>query len=134
MKVYNLTDVPTPVLEQRGLNDKQIAVGNRMVAPGEFVEVEDTPDMRSKLEYLLTVQAVSIDNAPPPYVHARTAKNASTGMARQAHLNVQETRVAGEKPPDPKPVEGERVELARADPSKEPTDPPAAEGKRGTRR
>lgn len=127
MKVFNLTDVPTKVLEQHGLVSKHIAVGTRMADPGEYVEVEDTPTRRADLAHLVTVGALSIDSVPPAYTKARGAADASAGKAPIGHVNVRETRVAGELQPDPRPVAGARVELARELSELAPEPTPSAE-------
>ncbi len=107
MKVYNLTDVHTEVLVQRNLVDQHIAVHTRMVAPGEYADVEETGAIKAGLEYLLQVGAVSIDSLPPPYVEARKLRDASKGHARLAHVTIPETRVAHDPPVRAQPaVEG----------------------------
>lgn len=126
MRVFNLTDIETPVLTQRGLVGQHIAVGSRMVAPGEYVDVEDTESVESKLEYVLTVGAVSVGVLPPAYVMARQAKDASAGHLSAIpvrHIDLQETKVAGELIPAPEVATGPAVELDRWDPSTEPGDP-----------
>lgn len=129
MKVYNLTDISTPVLEQRGLLNQHIAVAGRMVNPGEYVDVEDTPTARANLTILLQFGAVAIDKLPPPYTLARQQEAASSGrlaahIGQRVELN--ETKVAGETPPSP-PVEGTTVTLTKADPaaSADPPPPPS---------
>lgn len=125
MRVFNLTDVSTPVLEQRGLLAQGIATSGRIVNPGEYVDVEDTPKSRSDLAYLLQVGAVSIDMLPPPYVVARQQAQASAGRlaARVGqHVNVEETKLAGEPLPGPG-AEGATVELERDDPTRQESDP-----------
>lgn len=115
MKVFNLTDVATKTLERHGLVRQHIAVGTRIVDPGEYVEVEDTAEMRHRLSHLVTMGALSIDSLPPTYSKARGAAEAAAGKAHVGHVSVRETRTAGELPPDPQPAPGARVELARED-------------------
>lgn len=127
MKVYNLTDVSTPHLEQRKLVNQHIAIGDRLANPGEFVEVADTPELRASLEYLLQVGAVSIDGMPPPYVQARSAKTESgPGRAPARHVDVRETAVT--EPPAPtEPADGVKAVLEKHDPagaSDKPADKP----------
>ena len=101
VKVYNLTDVSTPTLVQQKLLNSHIAVGTRMCNPGEFVEQEDTPTLRSDCRFLVSVGALSIDALPPTYVAARTAAAAKTGgplPVHIQHLDVQETKVAQDPP------------------------------------
>jgi hypothetical protein len=127
MRVYNLTDVSTPVLEQRGLLDQHVAVAGRMVAPGEYVDVEDTPTARANIALLLQLGAMAIDKLPPPYVLARQQAAASSGklaahIGQRVELN--ETKVAGETPPAP-PAEGATVVAEKHDPSSAPDELPA---------
>lgn len=121
MKVYNLTDMPTSTLTQRGLLLQGIAIAGRLVDPGEYVDVEDTPTSRGNLEYLLQVGAVAIDQLPPPYVLARQLAQANAGGSRmRQHVEVVETKVADEPAPR-SPAEGEAVTLGREEPA--PSDP-----------
>lgn len=127
MKVYNLTDVATSVLEQRGLVAQGIATSGRIVNPGEYVDVEDTVKSRADLEYLIQVGAVAIDQMPPPYVRARQQAQASAGTTGRVpqHVHVEETKIAGEPPLSP-PAEGATMVLGKDDPSTHvPDEPPA---------
>jgi hypothetical protein len=110
MKVYNLTDVETPALIQRGLVNQHIVVGKRMVNPGEFVEVADTLHTRGKLMYLLTVGAVSIDQVPPNYVRSKQSAVPSTGVHGSIpvhHMEIKETAIV-DAPAKPVVVQGRR--------------------------
>lgn len=124
MRVFNLTDVKTAALEQRSLVDQHIAVAGRMVAPGEYVDVEASDRVKFDLEYLLTVGAVSIDGLPPPYTLARQQREASTGRLA-AHIgqrvDVKETKIAGEGVPSAL-ADGATVVLEKSDPTAEPGD------------
>jgi len=108
MRVYNLTDVPTPTLERHGLVNQSIVAHRRVVAPGEYVEVETSESMKVRLSHLLTVGAVSIDQLPPAYLRARQLAVPSTGhlgVIPVRHLDMQETPVLGvSKVPPPPPV------------------------------
>jgi len=114
-KIYNLTDVTTPVLEKHRMLDAHIAIGTRMCAPGEYVEQEDTPTLRENCRHLVAIGALSIDQVPPPYTLARTAKAGGNvpSPAHVQHLNVKETKVAEDAPapaaPAPEPVEAVAV-------------------------
>lgn len=118
MRVFNLTDVPTKVLEQRGLTQQHIAVARRMVDPGEFIEVADSATTRDGLAYLLQVGAVSIDTLPPAYLRARQAQqveNLRTSVpVSLPHVELQETGVAPAA--GPALAVGDVVELAKHDP------------------
>lgn len=125
MRVFNLTDIETPTLKQRGLVGQHFAVGTRMVAPGEYIELPDTPSTRADLHYLLTVGAVCLDTPPPPYAVARQAKEANAGhLAPIAvrHVEMRETALANEPAPNPMPVEGASAELVPWDATAEPGD------------
>lgn len=96
MRVFNLTDVPTKVLEQQRLVGQHIAVGRRMSVPGEYVDVEDPSGiLQSKLTHLLTVGAVSIDRVPPAYAKAKQTATGHLGSIPVRHVVMQETKVAG---------------------------------------
>lgn len=115
MRVFNLTDVGTTVLEARGLVSQHIAVAGRMINPGEYADVEDTAMVRAAIAELLQVGALSIDQPPPPYVVGRQQREASAGKLA-ARVDLKETAVAGEPPPGP-PAEGTTAVLAPNDPT-----------------
>lgn len=124
MKVYNQTDIETAVLAQRGLVNQCIVVAGSLINPGEFAEVEDTAKARADLEYLLTLGAVAIDNPSPPYVALRAQLEASkSGGRKSQHLDVKETKPAGETAPLP-PADGTTVTLEKEDMTKLVADPP----------
>lgn len=104
-KVYNLTDVSTPTLVQYGLVEQSIAVGGRMIAPGEYAECQNNGGhLMLILEHLLTVGAVSVDKVPPPYVKARAQKDAEAGgkpSNAPAHLAMSETKITDAGPQVP---------------------------------
>jgi hypothetical protein len=118
VRVFNLTDIPTKVLEQRGLVQQSIAVARRMVNPGEFVEVEDLATTRDGLQYLLQVGALSIDAMPPAYLKARQVLQADPARSQLRvplqHVEVQETAVAGTV--GALLAEGDQVDLSKHDP------------------
>ncbi len=126
MKVFNLTDVETEVLKSRSLMNQHIAVAGRMIVPGEYVEVEDTPIVRSNILHLVQVGALSIDSLPPPYTQARKLVEAQSSAGRvSAHITLHETKTAGE--PAPQPVATEpAVVLEKADLDAGPADEPPA--------
>lgn len=59
MKVYNLTDVATPALIQRGLVNVKIKVGSEVIDPGQSAEVQDSQEVRSKLSQYEGIGALS---------------------------------------------------------------------------
>ena len=130
-KIYNLTDVSTPTLVQYGLVSQHIVIGDRVVAPGEFVEQPYSASLMVTLEHLLTVGAVSVDSLPPPYHRARAQAEAASGAKPSnapAHLDVQETKVTDPGPQQP--VEAPAAEVAPA----EAVSAPAAEEPKATSR
>lgn len=120
VKVYNLTDVATPNLDKQKMVNQHIVVGTRMSAPGEFVEVDDSPKLRTDCEFLVSIGALSIGATPPPYTAARLAQKANnTSPALVRHLDVAETKVAQDPPapaPAPEPVVEEEVAVVPASP------------------
>lgn len=141
MKVFNLTDVETDVLKQRGLVAQGIAVGGRIVDPGEFADVEDTAKVRNDLSYLLSVGAVSLERLPPPYVQRRQQLAAEGGKLKpipQQFLDVKETATVGEPAPGTMATEGEQATLAKNDPTvgadEAATEAPKNEPKKSGRR
>lgn len=156
MRVFNLTDVATPVLEQHGLVNQHIAVARRMVNPGEYADVGDVPNLLHDLQFLLQVGAVTVDRVPPAYSQARqlalhTNPSRLDGVpVRQ--VAIQETRPAGITPNvqvqagssvvvpkyDPmqqvadavQPVPDSDIEPAPETVASAPTQPPVATSKR----
>lgn len=92
MRVYNLTDVPTPALQQRNLVNRHLVVGNRMSNPGEYVDVEDTPSMRARLRSVVELGALALDTLPPRYVMQRQRASQAAGVSPVQHLDIQETK------------------------------------------
>lgn len=69
MKIYNLTDVQTPALIQRGLVNVKIKVGPEVISPGSWAEVPDSQEVRSKLsqyEGLGALSRVAPSHSAPP--------------------------------------------------------------------
>lgn len=96
-KVYNLTDVSTPALEQRNLVAKHLAVAHRMVNPGEYVEIPTEQFQLAQVAYLLQVGAVSVDQIPPAYAQAKqkeAAQASAHGSIPAKHVFLAETNVA----------------------------------------
>lgn len=115
VKVYNLTDVHTSVLEKYRMLDQHIAIGTRMCAPGQYVEQEDSPTLRENCRHLVSIGALSIGMVPPPYTVARTSKmdGAVPSPVHVQHLDVKETKVADDAPV---PASVPEVEAAPAEP------------------
>ena len=88
MRIYNLTDQATPVLEQHKLVNMPIIVGKYNIAPGEFVEVPAGNDLLSRLKFPLTVGAVAVDVLPPDYLKRRGSEDIKTGILASAPVQV----------------------------------------------
>lgn len=69
MKVFNLTDVSTDVLEQYQMLNHTIEVGGQSVGPGASIEVDEPEaQLRSRLEHFLAIGAVALDSPPEKYL------------------------------------------------------------------
>jgi hypothetical protein len=73
MKVFNLTDVETPKLKQRGLLNQTVVVGDKPIAPGASAEFEGTPWERASARHAASVGAVSVDALPGSYTTGKAA-------------------------------------------------------------
>ena len=74
MKVFNLTDVPTDSLKQRGLVGRTFVLGKHLVAPGTSVVVNPArmERIRKGIQELVTVGALAVGEQPPAaYVVAK---------------------------------------------------------------
>jgi hypothetical protein len=69
MKVFNLTDVETPVLKQRGLCQQTFAVGKALVAPGQSADVDDAylAQLGPGLRQLVSYGAAAVGQPPASY-------------------------------------------------------------------
>ncbi len=79
MKVFNLTDVETPQLVQRGFVSHSIAVGDVLLAPGDATTVPDekAERVRAELATLLSYGVVAFDDQPEAYLTARNQQRNS---------------------------------------------------------
>jgi hypothetical protein len=71
LRVFNLTDVATPELEQNGLVCKPLVVYDTLVNPGTEAEVEETAMSFRDAQYYVSVGAMAIGALPSAYVMAR---------------------------------------------------------------
>lgn len=72
VKVYNLTDVSTPQLEQRGLVNKTLAVYDKLIEPGEEAEIDaDNLIAMRDANHYAEFKALAIKEVPHEYVLAR---------------------------------------------------------------
>jgi hypothetical protein len=127
MKVFNLTDVPTPTLESYSMLNQTIAVGAQLALPGEFVEIaaDDESAVRTSLEHFLSIGAVAFDTVPDAYKEVRPAP-ASPLPVRQPVSEGLET------PPDvsqfaPLPMRGFAADTPPEEPAGGPAPEPAPE-------
>lgn len=68
MKVFNLTDVPTEKLQQFGLVNQSIALGEVLLHPGTSMEIPpDHVALQGGLQHFVDVGAVSLGEAPDSY-------------------------------------------------------------------
>lgn len=72
-RVFNITDVPTPLLEQFNLVNGTIVVGKHILSPGESADIE-LDAVRSSLDYYLSVGAVAIKKLPAEYALKKAAQ------------------------------------------------------------
>jgi len=64
VRVYNLTDVPTPALSARGLVGARLKVGSVEVLPGEY---RDVPSLSANEQSFLLCGALSVGEPPAWY-------------------------------------------------------------------
>lgn len=69
MKVFNLTDVETPALKQRGLCQQTFAVGKALVGPGQSAEVDEAylAHLGPGLQQLVSLGAAAVGQPPVAY-------------------------------------------------------------------
>ena len=77
MRVFNLTDVATEVLERYGLVNSSHAVAGVLLRPGKSVDVVDDASTRARLKRLVERGALSIDEVPASYKVADTVPPAT---------------------------------------------------------
>ena len=73
MRVFNLTDVPTPALQQKGFVSHTFAVGPALLGPGESAEVapEHVQHIKRGLQRLIADGALAMNQPPPSYLVAK---------------------------------------------------------------
>ena len=74
MKIFNLTDIETPLLKQHKLVEHTFAVGPKLLGPGETAVVDDqyAASVRAGIQVLVAVGALYVGAQPPPlYVIAK---------------------------------------------------------------
>jgi hypothetical protein len=72
MKIYNISDVPTPSLENNNLVGHVFAAGKALVAPGDYAEVDkDDAATLAALPGMVSLGLAAIDQLPASYVVAK---------------------------------------------------------------
>lgn len=73
MKVFNLTDIETPELKQRGLSQQSIAVGDKLLAPGASDDIDDATlaRVRPELQRMVALKTVALGELPAEYKVAK---------------------------------------------------------------
>lgn len=78
MKVFNITDVETKTLKQRGLVLHTVCVGKQLIAPGESADLPDD-EVQYKLDgiqELVDWGVLALGQPPKGYAEAPRAKTA----------------------------------------------------------
>lgn len=73
MRIYNLTDIETPVLRKAGLVNMTIAVGPALLPPGGELEVGDTEMLRRDILCFTGTGAIALKVRPASYMVAKAA-------------------------------------------------------------
>lgn len=87
MKVFNLTDIGTPILKAKGLVGKVLVAGRVMVEPGKMVEVGEDPVTRRDLQYYVECGAMAVDVLPAAYTVAKLAKSKKLDLDDRIQAN-----------------------------------------------
>lgn len=67
VRLFNLTDVPTPELESRGLVNVPLIVGRTILAPGEEVHLELDGFTQPHVDEYVRLGAMSAGELPASY-------------------------------------------------------------------
>jgi hypothetical protein len=78
MKIFNISDVETKKLKQRGLVLHTVVVGKQLLSPGDSVEIsaEEAKAFTAGIEELVELGVLAIDMTPKGYAQAEKAKPA----------------------------------------------------------
>jgi len=87
MRCFNLTDVETPELRQRGLVNVPLAVRSVLIPPGEVREVPDDTLARRAVASYVSIGALSVDVLPPAYA-LRKDRDLKPGKVPEKALRV----------------------------------------------
>jgi hypothetical protein len=117
VRVFNLTDVPTPTLVGCGLVNTAVQVGGRSIPPGgsENVEKLSADDQR-----FLRCGAISIDEPPPAYRAARAVRPAPIvpDTLVEVEVKAEEETTEEETTEEPEPEEETEEEASEPAPEK----------------
>ncbi len=86
MKVFNLTDIETPALKQRGLLNQTFAVGDKLLAPGASDEVDDETleRVRPELQNMVALGIAALGDVPSEYTAKKAAAQDKKTEAKEA--------------------------------------------------
>ena len=133
MKVYNLTDVPTDLLEVRQLVGCPVKVGNTVVMPGTWAEIPDRADALSDVNRYRVIGVLAVDVLPEQYVKAKqaiTPKSHGLDVIRERlRESAESTRLFTPDIPFPPPVR--REDEGTTKPEASVTERPATRSRRG---
>lgn len=75
MKVYNITDVSTPLLAQRHMKSQTFVIHGKAIKPGESqaYDQRDAPIVARATNHLVKAGALVIDKLPTSYLQAKAA-------------------------------------------------------------
>ena len=73
-QLFNLTDVATPSLEEKGRVNVVVGGPGFSVRPGESVEVLMRPELRQMIQGYVAEGVLSVDSLPPAYLVRKDRK------------------------------------------------------------
>ena len=86
IRIFNLTDVPTPPLTQYGWLNQTFIIGRESVAPGNYLDVPDTEYARAKIRTPIRVGALCVGQPPPTYLQNKARQGKALLAASRAKL------------------------------------------------
>jgi hypothetical protein len=94
VKLFNLTDVPTPALTQQGLANQTLVVRSSIIQPGEWVDAADDAATRRDAAHYVGLGALAVDQLPPAYVVAKERLQRAA-RAAQGELGIPKKKRGG---------------------------------------
>ncbi|MHB8815794.1 MAG: hypothetical protein ACYDAE_21385 [Steroidobacteraceae bacterium] len=84
MKVFNLTDVETAALEQRGLVRHTFVLGKTTIAPGQSAQVDPACLDRKRVgvQELVALGALAVGECPPSAYVVAKARSATPTVSK----------------------------------------------------